>query len=121
MKEKNIISYTLNPHKAPKLSPKAKKNLRRKSEEEVLQAALHDEDALPFSEAELEAAELFIDIKHLRKRLHLTQKEFSHRFKLPLTTVRDWEQYRAQPDSAARVLLTVIDRDPEAVSRALRR
>ena len=33
--------------------------------------------------------------------------------------VQDWEQGRRVPDRAARVLLTVIDRDPEAVVRAL--
>ena len=33
--------------------------------------------------------------------------------------VQEWEQGRRVPDRAARVLLTVIDRDPEAVVRAL--
>jgi putative transcriptional regulator len=33
---------------------------------------------------------------------------------------RNWEQGRTRPDGAARVLLTVIDRDPEAVLEALR-
>jgi len=33
--------------------------------------------------------------------------------------VRDWEQGRSQPDSAARAYLMVIEREPEAVERAL--
>jgi putative transcriptional regulator len=42
------------------------------------------------------------------------------RFGLQLGTVRDWEQRKRQPDGAARVLLTVIDKEPEAVERALK-
>jgi len=34
-------------------------------------------------------------------------------------TVRDWEQHRRRPAGSARVLLTAIDREPEAVRRAL--
>ena len=38
---------------------------------------------------------------------------------LDVRAVQDWEQGRRVPDRAARVLLTVIDRDPESVVRAL--
>ncbi|MDU7524874.1 MAG: hypothetical protein E7K72_26495 [Roseomonas mucosa] len=34
-------------------------------------------------------------------------------------SIRDWEQRRRRPEQAARVLLRVIDREPEAVERAL--
>ena len=44
---------------------------------------------------------------------------FAARFGLDARAVQDWEQGRRAPDRAARVLLTVIDRDPEAVVRAL--
>jgi hypothetical protein len=33
--------------------------------------------------------------------------------------VREWEQDRRKPEGAARVLLTVIKRDPDAVTQAL--
>lgn len=36
-----------------------------------------------------------------------------------MRALQEWEQGRRVPDRAARVLLTVIDRDPEAVVRAL--
>ena len=38
---------------------------------------------------------------------------------LDARALQDWEQGRRVPDRAARVLLTVIDSDPEAVVRAL--
>ena len=44
---------------------------------------------------------------------------FADRFGLDVRAVQDWEQGRRVPDRAACVLLTVIDRDPEAVERAL--
>jgi hypothetical protein len=37
-----------------------------------------------------------------------------------VATLRNWEQGRTRPDGPARVLLTVIDRDPRAVLKALR-
>ncbi|MDE1901780.1 MAG: transcriptional regulator [Alphaproteobacteria bacterium] len=60
-----------------------------------------------------------VDVKSIRKRLGLTQPEFSLRFGFDVRAVQDWEQNRRQPERAARVLLTVIAHEPEAVSRAL--
>ena len=55
----------------------------------------------------------------LRKRLGLSRQKFADRFGLDACTLQDWEQGRRVPDRAARVLLTVIDHDPEAIVRAL--
>ena len=55
----------------------------------------------------------------LRKRMNLSRQKFADRFGLDARAVQDWEQGRRVPDRAARVLLTVIDSDPEAVVRAL--
>ena len=60
-----------------------------------------------------------VDVAALRKRLHLSQREFAERFGLALSTVRGWERGRHQPDRSARVLLRVIEREGEAVVRAL--
>jgi putative transcriptional regulator len=59
------------------------------------------------------------DVRAIRGRLKLTQPAFARRFGLPVGTVRDWEQGRAVPDQAARVLLRIIEREPEAVQRAV--
>ena len=55
----------------------------------------------------------------VRKRLKLSRQKFADRFGLDARALQDWEQGRRVPDRAARVLLTVIDREPEAVVRAL--
>lgn len=60
-----------------------------------------------------------LDLGRLRKRLKLSQTEFAREFGFSVGTVRDWEQLRRRPAGSARVLLTVIDREPEAVRRAL--
>jgi putative transcriptional regulator len=60
-----------------------------------------------------------VDVKSIRDSLGLTQPEFSLRFGFDVRAVQDWEQKRRQPGRAARVLLTVIAHEPEAVSRAL--
>ena len=47
-----------------------------------------------------------------RKRLRLSRQKFADRFGLDVRALQEWEQGRRVPDRAARVLLTVIDRDP---------
>src|SRR5260370_32644341 len=61
------------------------------------------------------------DVKALRKKLKCSQSEFSRRFGFAIDAVQDWEQRRRTPDRTARILLTVIAREPEAVTRALAR
>ena len=58
-------------------------------------------------------------ISALRKRLKLSRQKFAGRFGLDIRAVQDWEQGRRRPDRAARVLLTVIDYNPDAVIHAL--
>ena len=60
-----------------------------------------------------------IDVARLRKSLGLSQRRFAQRFGLDVTAVHAWEQGRRHPDRAARILLAVIAREPEAVRRAL--
>ena len=60
-----------------------------------------------------------IDVKALRRQLGLSQEAFADRYGINVVTVQDWEQGRRRPSSAARVLLTVIAHEPEAIERAL--
>jgi putative transcriptional regulator len=61
-----------------------------------------------------------VDVARVRAKLKLSQRKFADRFGLDVTAVQAWEQGRRRPDRAALVLLTIIDREPEAVERALR-
>ncbi|MDO8875494.1 MAG: helix-turn-helix domain-containing protein [Pseudolabrys sp.] len=60
-----------------------------------------------------------VNVKAMRRKLGMTQEQFAARFGLTLARVRDWEQNRSSPDGAVRAYLKVIEREPEAVKRAL--
>jgi putative transcriptional regulator len=60
-----------------------------------------------------------VDVAKLRRRLGLSQAAFARVFGLDVTALHAWEQGRRRPDRAARVLLAVIAKEPEAVLRAL--
>jgi putative transcriptional regulator len=94
-------------------------SMRPMTEEEIEAAAAADPDARPMTSDELRAARRIPRVKTLRRALHLTQQEFAARYRIPLGTLRDWEQGRTQPDQPARAYLTVIAHDPEGVQRAL--
>ncbi|MFT8246616.1 helix-turn-helix domain-containing protein [Roseomonas sp. BN140053] len=59
------------------------------------------------------------DVRAIRAGTGLSREAFADRFGLKLAAVRDWEQGLRKPDPAARTLLRVIAREPEAVVRAL--
>ena len=60
-----------------------------------------------------------IDVQAVREKSCLSQAQFAERYGFNPRTLQDWEQGRTRPDSAVRAYLTVIDRDPEAVQKAL--
>jgi putative transcriptional regulator len=60
-----------------------------------------------------------IDVKAMRKKLGMTQEAFALRYGLTLACVRDWEQSRNSPTGPMRAYLKVIEKEPEAVERAL--
>jgi putative transcriptional regulator len=61
-----------------------------------------------------------IDVAAIRRRTKLSQNAFAATFGIAPATLKDWEQHRREPEGPARALLLVIDREPEAVRRALR-
>ena len=60
-----------------------------------------------------------VDVKAIRMKTGLSQDAFALRYGFSPAAVRDWEQHRRQPEQAARVLLLVIQHNPEAVTDAL--
>ena len=57
--------------------------------------------------------------RRVRKRLGLTQLEFSRRIDVSLDTIRNWEQGKRCPTGAAKALLKVLDKSPESALLAL--
>lgn len=57
--------------------------------------------------------------RRVRKRLGLSQTEFSECIDVSLDTIRNWEQGKRSPTGAAKALLKILDRAPEAALLAL--
>ena len=60
-----------------------------------------------------------VDVRALREKSGMSQSQFAERYGFNPRTIQDWEQGRAKPDSAVRAYLTVIERNPAAVEKAL--
>jgi len=86
---------------------------------EVMAAALSDPDAQPLTEADMKRMKRTPQVKVIRRAFGMSQEEFAQCFKIPLGTLRDWEQGRVEPDQATRAYLKVIARNPKAVREAL--
>ena len=89
------------------------------TDDEVHAAALKDPDAQPLTEADFARMKRVPRARTLRRALGLTQEQFAARFHIPVGTLRDWEQGRAEPDQTARAYLKVIAGNPKAVQSAL--
>ena len=57
--------------------------------------------------------------RKVRRRLGLSQAEFSQRINVSLDTIRNWEQGKRCPTGAAKALLKILDKAPEAAMAAL--
>jgi putative transcriptional regulator len=90
------------------------------TEAEIHAAALSDPDAQPLTPKRLAGMRRTPQVRIIRRALGLSQEEFAARFHIPLGTLRDWEQGRKDPDTAARAYLRVIGHNPAAVTEALR-
>lgn len=62
-----------------------------------------------------------IDTARIRRKIHMSQSHFAAYIGVSVRTIQEWEQGRVVPSGAARAFLTVIDREPDAVHRALLR
>lgn len=93
--------------------------IRAMTEEEIEANALSDPDNPPLTDEELARFHRVPDVESIRSKLNLSQEQFAARFGIPLSLIRDWERRVVFPDPAARTLLRVIERNPEAVAAAL--
>jgi putative transcriptional regulator len=60
-----------------------------------------------------------LDVKAIRAQVGMSQSEFAAAFGISLGTLRHWERGDRQPHGPARVLLTVLAKEPRAVLKAL--
>ena len=103
----------------PTTSSKTPNSPRPMTAEAIERAARADRDAQPLTQTDLKRMKRTPQAKIIRRALELTQEEFAARYHIPLGTLRDWEQGRAEPDRPTRAYLTLIARDPDHVNRLL--
>lgn len=67
-------------------------------------------------EAEMSAdAEFVVPPQAVRRKLGMTQEEFARALRIPVGTLRNWEQKRVGLDPAVRTLLAIVYRRPEVL------
>jgi putative transcriptional regulator len=121
MNDGNITRFEPDSTHPPAMDTAELARLDAMTDEEIEAAARSDPDAQPLTEDELRQFVRIPNLKAIRQKLGLTQKEFAETFHLSLSAVWDWEQGRFVPDRAACTLLKVIAHNPNAVKEALAR
>jgi putative transcriptional regulator len=61
------------------------------------------------------------DVKAIRRSLRMSQSRFASAYRIPLSTVKNWEQGRRHPDAPAAAYLLAIQRRPKEVMEAVTR
>lgn len=60
-----------------------------------------------------------IDVRRIRGQFHMSQAQFAHEFGFSVRTLQEWEQGRSVPRGVSKHFLIVLQKEPEAVRRAL--
>jgi putative transcriptional regulator len=114
-----MARITLNPDRMPELSPAERQRLDALSEADITAGAADDLDNPLLTDAELGKLSTARAVRQARGRAGLTQAAFAKTYRINVARLRDLEQGRTQADSALLAYLTVIEKDPKAVRRAL--
>ncbi len=111
---------------APKNSSRKPAKLNRRVSPAAEKILAGMDDVIAWSKGDKKSARLVtwkapshVDVRSIRGRLNMSQREFAACFGLPLAALRNWEQDKRVPNTSARVLLTIIDLETDAVKRAL--
>ena len=60
-----------------------------------------------------------IDVRRIRGQFHMSQAQFAQEFGFSVRTLQEWEQGRSVPRGVSKHFLIVLQKEPEAVRRAL--
>ena len=80
-------------------------------------------EAVDFSEGNKVGARVHVievpDVRAIRQQLHMSQQRFAETYRIPLPTLKNWEQGRRAPDAPAAAYLHAISRQPKIIEEAL--
>jgi putative transcriptional regulator len=117
MARRKLVRLTATPANREQIARSVDWNrVRGMSEAEIERDLASDPDASP---PLTEAEGIALNVQRIRRKLGMSQNEFAAAFQIPAATLRDWELATRAPDAAAVAYLRVIERDPQAVRRAL--
>lgn len=81
-------------------------------------------EAVDFAHGKKDGARVSVvevpDVRAIRRALHMSQHEFADAYRIPLATLKNWEQRRRAPDAPAAAYLQAIARLPKLIREALR-
>lgn len=60
-----------------------------------------------------------LSVAAVRQKAGLSQDKFAAALRVPVKTIRNWEQGRSSPDPAVQALLTLVNDDPERAFKVL--
>jgi putative transcriptional regulator len=105
--------------KGSAFTPEARARLASMSDDDVATAAQSDPDAQALTAGQLDRMVLKRAVRLARAATGLSQSEFSKRFRLSLSRLKNWEQGRFPPDEMALAYLEVIRQAPDVVCNIL--
>jgi putative transcriptional regulator len=114
-----IVRYRPDPNNPVELTPEEEAFQASLTDEEIERLAREDPDNPPSTEEELARGVAARDVRLTREKTGFSQSQFAKRYRINLARLRDIEQGRTMPDSAFLAYIRVINREPEAVDRAL--
>jgi putative transcriptional regulator len=93
------------------------------TDEDIARQIAEDPDVAPDMSEALARGEFVrvysANVLGIRTRMGLSHEQFAERFGLNAADLREWESMGGVPDEAVRTYLRVIEREPEAVARAI--
>lgn len=102
-----------------RFTPEERARIESITEEEIERLAESDPDNPPPTDAQLDRGVFGRKVRLTRQSLAMTQEEFATALKLPVATLRNWEQGRVDPDPAARSLIAIVAANPRLALAAL--
>ena len=114
-----MVKFRLDPADLPALTDAERARLDAMSDAEITAAAMADADNPPLTAEEAARIEAAQTLRRVRAHTGLSQGGFAKRYRISVGRLRDLEQGRTKADSALLAYMAVIEREPEAVERAL--
>lgn len=119
MKRTGLISVEHNPGDPPIRTNTDWAAVAALTDEQIEAAVRDDPDTAPIGFFNMLGFIRIPNVRRLRDQLGMTQEAFAAAYRIPVGTLRDWEQGRKRPDAPARAYLMVIARNPKVVADLL--